>query len=509
MGALIKSIKIENFRGIQSAEISSENLNIFIGDNGTNKTSILEAINFAFSPSFLSGRIKSTDFYKGTDNPIKIEISFNNDLKIKLPDGYTTQEVNCDKILLTIKKREKKSPGKVLSDMVTIEHIVIPKNEYKKSDKKGNEYWSLKRQSGTEFKFNERLLSFNVFESEEIPRSFYFNKERDKQLYKGFSTSFSSVIDDFNWRFLKQIFNNSNNDIFESINQTEEKIISHTKLDEHDVIKEFSNRINEFGLEKVSFSFIDKGAPFDQVFMSKTFEKINLPTKYMGSGIEMIYSLSFIESMASLSRENLIILIDEPELHLHPKFQEKLAEHLLSLSKNSKYQIFITTHSPIFFKTLVNQEKVKSIITKKGNDNIIVSEYKQKSSIFPWGLTWGEINFFAYDYSTVEFHNELYGYLQELSENSRCNELDEWLYKNYSIPKNKKWIREKNGQFSKKEDVTLITFIRNKIHHPENKTMQSEKYTPDELKESILKMIEIIQMIKNKESYTVQPSSFE
>jgi len=32
MGALIKSIKIENFRGIQSAEISFENLNIFIGD---------------------------------------------------------------------------------------------------------------------------------------------------------------------------------------------------------------------------------------------------------------------------------------------------------------------------------------------------------------------------------------------------------------------------------------------------------------------------------------------
>ncbi len=391
----IKSIKIENFRGIKSTEISFENLNILIGDNGTNKTSILEAINYALSPTFLSGRIKTTDFYKGLDNPIKIQISFNNSFKIKLPDGYATQQVNCDKISLTIKRRERKSPGKVLSDIVTIDHIVVPEEIYQKSNAEGNK-WSLQRQNKTEFEFNERLLSFNVFESKEIPRSFYFNKERDKQLYKGFSTSFSSVIDDFNWRFLKQISNNINNDVFDSINQTEEKIISNTKLNEHDVIIEFSNKIKEFGLEHVSFSFIDKGAPFDQVFISKTFEKTNLPIKYMGSGIEMIYSLLLLEALASLSKENLIILIDEPELHLHPKLQEKLAEHLFSLSENSNYQIFITTHSPIFFKTLVNNKKgVKSIITKHENANIIVNEYQQKSSIFPWGSNLGRDKLFC------------------------------------------------------------------------------------------------------------------
>ena len=37
-------------------------------------------------------------------------------------------------------------------------------------------------------------------------------------------------------------------------------------------------------------------------------------------------------------------------------------------------------------------------------------------------------------------------------------------------------------------DVTLQTFIRNKIHHPENKTMQKFKYSPGELKKSIDEM---------------------
>lgn len=36
---------------------------MIIGNNGTNKTNILEALNFALSPTYLANRIKPTDFY--------------------------------------------------------------------------------------------------------------------------------------------------------------------------------------------------------------------------------------------------------------------------------------------------------------------------------------------------------------------------------------------------------------------------------------------------------------
>lgn len=124
----------------------------------------------------------------------------------------------------------------------------------------------------------------------------------------------------------------------------------------------------------------------------------------------------------------------------------------------------------------------------------------KKVQFFLGGPTWGEINFFAYDYPTVEFHNELYGYLQELSKKSKCKEFDEFLTKNHGIPNDKEWIPERNGQAQSREYVTLMTFIRHKIHHPDNKTMQSNNYTPDELKESIQKMIEILNKLTNKQT---------
>ncbi|MBZ4669663.1 MAG: ATPase protein [Defluviitaleaceae bacterium] len=63
ISAIIKSLKIKNFRGIQSLELIFTALNMIIGNNGSNKTNILEALNFALSPHYLANRIKPTDFY--------------------------------------------------------------------------------------------------------------------------------------------------------------------------------------------------------------------------------------------------------------------------------------------------------------------------------------------------------------------------------------------------------------------------------------------------------------
>ena len=56
----------------------------------------------------------------------------------------------------------------------------------------------------------------------------------------------------------------------------------------------------------------------------------------------------------------------------------------------------------------------------------------------------------------------------------------------------KKWTPEFGGVAKNEEDVTLPTFIRNKIHHPENTTMQSDNFTDIELKNSIDELIKII-----------------
>jgi len=482
---MIKKVTINNFRSIKSQAIELKNYTIIIGDNGTGKTSLLEAINYALNPSFLSGRIKHTDFFNGEEKPIVIELTFKNTLKAKLPDGYTKQEIDYNKVVLKIKFRERKAPNKAFSDLVVIDHRIEPTNSIRKTEKG----WAIPRKtSKNEFEFTERLLALNIIETEDLPRSFYFNKSRDKQLQRGYNSSINTVFDDFNWRFLKN--NDSKNFFSEKSKIEKEKILDMIDIKEN-VFEQLNNKLNKFNITNVDISFIDGKAPFNNAYLTKK-ENLDLPIKYLGSGVEMVISLLFLETMASLSKEKLVLLIDEPELHLHPSLQYKLSEYLEEISKT--HQVIVSTHSPIFFKNCLGKENIQLLVAKNENGESKFSK-SQDFGLFPWSPSWGEINYFAFNHPTIEFHDELYGYLQEKTERYKINEFDEWLSQQ-NISKNKSWRKEINGNPQNPENVTLPTFVRNKVHHPENQTMQNENYTFDELKSSIDAMINLIKSLK-------------
>lgn len=65
---------------------------------------------------------------------------------------------------------------------------------------------------------------------------------------------------------------------------------------------------------------------------------------YSGTGLK-----HFIDVLikTTLSKAN-IVLLDEPEMGLHPDLQRQFIEYLVKLSKEKQIQFFISTHSPIF-----------------------------------------------------------------------------------------------------------------------------------------------------------------
>lgn len=487
----IKTVSIKHFRGIEDLPtFDLKNLSMLIGNNGTSKTSILEAVNFALSPSFLSGRIKHTDFFKGQDHPIEITLEFQTPFKAMLPDGFQKQEVDCNKVYLKVKKRDRAGNGKAFSDIVVVEHYVVPVAP--RTNDKG---WEVVRKNGSKFKFDHRLLTFPI-ETEGLPRSYYYGKNREKQIQKGFNSSISSVYDDFNWRFIKEVRKENETpteppttDFFVRKQTIENEIIQ--KVDEKAIEKTFNSlnkKLDDLGIENIGISFFDGNAPFDTAYLNQKLEGLEIPVAQLGSGIEMIISLLFLETLASLSKENFIVIIDEPELHLHPTLQSKFITYLVGLSANN--QVLLSTHSPYFFKNSITNQNIELLISSKDTGKVVVENTGTNFGLFPWSPSWGEINFQAYNLPTIEFHNELYGYLQEANTVSSEAAIEAFFI-GKGQTKTKQWKRLHNGQVGNPYDVTLMTYIRNTIHHPDNNN--NLPYTETELGNSIKTMIGILQ----------------
>ena len=71
----------------------------------------------------------------------------------------------------------------------------------------------------------------------------------------------------------------------------------------------------------------------------------NRPTESMGKGMRSIYMLSLLEAYEEEGMRNAdIIMVEDPEIFLHPKLQKVSGDILYRLSK--KNQVMFSTHSP-------------------------------------------------------------------------------------------------------------------------------------------------------------------
>lgn len=217
-----------------------------------------------------------------------------------------------------------------------------------------------------------------------------------------------------------------------------------------------------------------------------------------GTGMQRALALSLIQVYADASNEDsekpIFFFIDEPETFLHPMSQDRM---LVAFEKlTGKHQLFITTHSPYLLRNFRKDTHKLMIFEKDENGNNNLQNDSQTLSLFGESSpTWGEINYSAFDVLSVEFHNELYGFLQakaidEDRNNYYEDKFDQWLMdKGFTADKN--YIKLKKDGTTKSDKRTLPTYIRNLIHHPENN--RNENYTDEELKSSTEKMIELLQ----------------
>lgn len=258
----------------------------------------------------------------------------------------------------------------------------------------------------------------------------------------------------------------------------------------------------QFGDATIKFGFDE---PNIQGFFKNTSilvdDGINVPMAEKGNGMQRAIALALLQVYAKTvaydstqaKSKPFYFFIDEPELCLHPKGQQKLLGALLEISKVR--QVFVTTHSPYFLNTSYLKNIGIHIFKRENGKNEV--ESSKVNYLFPWSPTWGEINYRAYNLATLDFHNELFGFIQEeIAEKETLNKFDLWLEQECLVNKDQRWT--KDGV--KFECVTLLHFIRNHIHHPENVFMKANSYTESDLEKSIGVMIDIIRKYKIEKS---------
>ena len=496
----IKQLQIKNFKCFKDITIGNlavpngskgSGLNILIGENGNGKTTFLESLNYLTLNSYSVENKLSINDFNDYKNPLEV-IAEIDDFKCNSSIGIYNQNkwyFKSNGISFFAKSRERKEANKLLSSSFeTHTWFNITSQYYDKNDTPKKDVDSRDKT------FNNSLIKddgINIF---------YFDKNRNRQITTGnYKTTFEKILDDLNWRFRKKLTPENELTLIENIVgeyfDNVEKIIdaSAGSKTANDLKDFFDNQI----YENLKIDLLSLLNPFNNAFFTLREENSlkQILIKDLGSGIEIILTLLLLKNIANASKGKIIYLIDEPELHLHPKAQEKLLELLLEEAKDK--QIFISTHSPYMFKGAIGNGANLIILKRDTDKNIEVKNARDGS----WGIfgeyspTWGEINWFAYDLATVEFHNELYGFLQAQAINNddkfeKEKEFDQWITDNLNVQKDKTWKRFKENECKQPYDVTLQTFIRNSIHHPENKC--NAQYTSVDLRQSIIQMLNYI-----------------
>ncbi len=106
--------------------------------------------------------------------------------------------------------------------------------------------------------------------------------------------------------------------------------------------------------------------------------KMEINAKNLSTGLKTFAIIKMLLQNGTLE-ENGTIILDEPEIHLHPEWQLKFAELIVLLQKEFGMHILLTTHSPYFLNAIEVfserhkiEDKCKYYVAEnEGNSSII------------------------------------------------------------------------------------------------------------------------------------------
>lgn len=397
---ILKSIHLNNFRRFKEIVVEFDRrLTVIIGDNGSGKTSIVDAIAKLFS--WFNNNLEKDDVNGRpvVESDVNLSASeaevagffgvgsqniFDSKLCKSAPgvSGGAKSDVVLLKLYASIYKAVEKSPA-----------IIIPLLVYYSVDRSG---FSISNTFPDNLEDNLRDSRFNALDE----------STSGKAGFKGFFEYYISLFDrshsaeDSEIEKLKSEIK-SIQSIIDSLKQTEN--LSVLEILQNQLLlksQELADRQNtpKQGYEKhlqfvnkaiyslvpdVSNLHVDRTSGKTVIFVNNFGNKVSVSQLSKGQQTLLVMAGDLARRLVTLNpgTDNPldgfgIALIDEIDLHLHPRWQQEVLPALLRTFPNM--QFIVTTHSPQVLSTVDNKSIRKLVFDSENNPLIVVPGFQTK-----------------------------------------------------------------------------------------------------------------------------------
>lgn len=400
----LEHIEIEGFKGLEHVEFEPSKVNIITGRNNTGKTSVLEAINLLFSPTevqtfsdnidniILEGSNQGEIQAKTLESNIEVDFreSSKEDVVSYLPK-ILPELIRIQTSLLNLGFETETNTTRIKRELQPIiQRALYEKTSPRRLEQIGDTLIVVSV-NGDEYPyFSIEALDAEVVDylQEEINEAFLEEGDRVKK-------NEGSVIQDL-FEKLREVEdmeeprlglavddaisgNPQNRESVKFIKSLSKDGVENAGKEDAVKIDDIEDYIKETGI-------LDNLKSFDLdhlVFEDKDGNKYQVTYDFMGDGFRSIVSLLW--ELMDDDIENKIVLIEEPETHMHPGYIREVVYFLINLAREENVQLFITTHDSdfiddFFTENLTDEEESyledEFSLLRMEEDSAVVEDYE-------------------------------------------------------------------------------------------------------------------------------------